>query len=190
LQSPRPLTLKLPARCALYQACNNARPTHTLFSGRKRAWDCCGSRRHDNEYRKGPDPRQERDGQQEFGPEKLALVEILWELKNISWWQCAGLLYPRVQQTRRSLSIQDHHRRLLLNGRDHLCMRDGYGWVDTIDGTGAGMSGCPDVGSTHPGGELCGFPAAGFLVAGAMSGSPDPGVSAYGPGLLPNVPVR
>ena len=37
------------------------------------------------------------------------------------------------------------------------------------------------LGQTHPGGELCGFPAAGSLVAGAMSGSPDPGVSAYRP---------
>jgi hypothetical protein len=73
--------------------------------------------------------------------------------------------------------MQAHRRRLLWNGRDHLCTPDGYGWVDTIDGTGAGMSGCPGIGSTHPGVGWCGFPAAGFLVAGVMSGSPDPGAS-------------
>jgi hypothetical protein len=73
--------------------------------------------------------------------------------------------------------MQAHHRPLSWNGKDHLCTPDGYGWVDTIDGMAAAMSGCPDVGSTHPGGELCGFPAAGFLVAAAMSGSREPGAS-------------
>ena len=58
-------------------------------------------------------------------------------------------------------------------------MQDGYGWVDTIDGTVAVMSGCPDIGSTHLAEGWCGFPAAGFLAAGAMSGSPDIGANAY-----------
>jgi len=56
-------------------------------------------------------------------------------------------------------------------------MRDGYGWVDTIAGTGAVMSGFPAAGSTHLAEGWCGFPAAGFLAAGAMSGSQDPGAS-------------
>jgi hypothetical protein len=57
-------------------------------------------------------------------------------------------------------------------------MRDGFGWVDFIDGTGGDTSGCPDTGSTRLAGELCGFPVAGFPSAVATFGSPDPGVSA------------
>jgi hypothetical protein len=37
------------------------------------------------------------------------------------------------------------------------------------------MSGSPDTGSIHRGGELCGFPADGSLAPGAMSTSPDLG---------------
>jgi hypothetical protein len=74
--------------------------------------------------------------------------------------------------------MQGHRRPLLLNGRDHLCMRDGFGCLDTTDGTGAGISGCVETGSTRLGGGLCGFPAVGCLAAGAMSTSPDLGVNA------------
>jgi hypothetical protein len=58
-------------------------------------------------------------------------------------------------------------------------MQDGFGFPGTIDGTEADMCGCVAAGSTRLGGERCGFPAAGSLVAGAMSTSPDPGVDAY-----------
>ena len=71
-----------------------------------------------------------------------------------------------------------HHRRLLWNGRDHLCMQDGFGFLGTIDGTEADMCGCVAAGSTRLDAELCGFPAAGCLAAAAMSTSPDPGVNA------------
>ena len=74
--------------------------------------------------------------------------------------------------------MQAHHRRLLLNGRDHLCMRDGFGFPGTIDSMEAGMCGCVAAGSTRLGVALCGFPAAGCPAAGAMSTSPDPGVNA------------
>ena len=75
--------------------------------------------------------------------------------------------------------MQAHHRRLLWNVQDHLCMRDGFGFLGTIDGTEAGMCGCVAVGSTRLDGELCGFPAAGCLAAGAMSTLPDLGGNAY-----------
>jgi hypothetical protein len=75
--------------------------------------------------------------------------------------------------------MQAHRRRLLWNGRDHLCMQDGFGFPGTIDGTEADMCGCVAAGSTRLDGELFGFPAAGFLAAAAMSTSLDPGVNAY-----------
>ena len=50
--------------------------------------------------------------------------------------------------------MQAHHRRLLWNVQDHLCMRDGFGFLGTIGGTEAGMCGCVAVGSTRLDGEL------------------------------------
>jgi hypothetical protein len=58
-------------------------------------------------------------------------------------------------------------------------MRDGFGFLGTIDGTEADMCGCVAAGSTRLDGELYGFPAAGCPAAAAMSTSPDPGVNAY-----------
>jgi hypothetical protein len=69
-----------------------------------------------------------------------------------------------------------HRRPLLLNVPDQLSMQDGSGCLGTIDGTGAGISGCLDTGSTHLGGELFGFPDAGFRAAGAIFMLPDIGV--------------
>jgi hypothetical protein len=75
--------------------------------------------------------------------------------------------------------MQAHHRRLLWNDRDHLCMRDGFGFPGIIGGTEADMCGYVAAGSTRLDGELCGFPAGGSLAAGAMSTSPGTGVNAY-----------
>jgi hypothetical protein len=75
--------------------------------------------------------------------------------------------------------MQGRRRRLLLNDRDHLCTRAGFGLAGTTDGTVAGMSGYLDIGLTRLDGELCGSPAAGCLAAGAMSGSPERGGNAY-----------
>ena len=74
--------------------------------------------------------------------------------------------------------MQAHHRRLLWNVQGHLCTRDGFGFLGTIDGTEAGMCGCVAVGLTRLDGELCGFRAAGFLAVEAMSTLPDPGGNA------------
>ena len=74
--------------------------------------------------------------------------------------------------------MRARRRLLLLNVRDHLYMRDGYGCLDTTAGTGVGMSGYLDTGPTHLGLALSGFPVAGFLAAGAMSISTDIGVRA------------
>jgi hypothetical protein len=80
--------------------------------------------------------------------------------------------------------MQAHRRRLLWNGRDHLCIQDGFGFLGTTDGRGPAMSGCLEVGVIRPGGVWYGFRAAGFLAAGAMSGSRVIGVNPYSIHLL------
>lgn len=86
--------------------------------------------------------------------------------------------------------MQAHRRPLLWNALDHRCMGDGFGCLDTTDGTGADTSGCQDAGSTRLDGGLCGFPDDGCLAAVAMSTSPDPGVNAYSIDRSTAMPVR
>jgi hypothetical protein len=63
-------------------------------------------------------------------------------------------------------------------------MQDVFGFLGTTNGTGAGISGCLDAGSTRLGRGLCGFPSAGCLAARAMPTPPDIGGNAYQTGPL------
>ncbi len=75
--------------------------------------------------------------------------------------------------------MQGHRRRLLWNGRDHLCIQDGFGFLVITDGPGRAMSGCLEVGVIRLDGGWYGYRAVGCLAAGAMSGSPVIGGNAY-----------
>jgi hypothetical protein len=66
-------------------------------------------------------------------------------------------------------------RRSLLNVRDGLCMRDGYGYPDITAGPEDDMSGFLDAGQLHRGLAQSGSPADGSLAVVAGSTSTDIG---------------